>query len=62
MKKYLTDTVTVTVMTLLSSLFATAHAHSGHFHAMGYLHTHASNEIALLAIVVLAGAYYLVKR
>ena len=62
MKKYLTYTISVTAMTLLSSLFATAHAHNGHFHAMGSLHTHGSNEMLLLAIAVLAGAYYLIKR
>lgn len=49
------------IAVVLVMLTSTVHAHSGHFHIMGDLHTHAT-EILLVAIVVSVCAYLFIKR
>lgn len=62
MKKYLSNIYTTMFIATLASLTSTAHAHSGHYHNVGDLHSHAINEIILVAIVLLVGVYFLIKR
>lgn len=61
MKKYLSNIYTSMIAVVLVMQTSTVHAHSGHFHIMGDLHTHAT-EILLVAIVVSVCAYLFIKR
>lgn len=61
-KKYLSNIYATMMVAALASLSTTVHAHSGHYHFMGNLHSHAINEIFLVTIVVIACAFFFIKR
>jgi hypothetical protein len=50
-------------LVLLSTTFiSTVHAHTGHYHIMGALHSHALSEVLFATMLAVVGVYLLIKR